>query len=134
MSAASTQIYYQLLCAGTRDRLGGLHSPQLLIRSLDFAPIADLQSAGNWAEAGAILNGEAKALQAGGADLLVLATNTMHKLADLMMEGVGVPFLHIADATSDAIVKAGFKRPGLMPRPLQWSRPFTPIDWLRRVW
>lgn len=114
MSAASTQIYYQLLCAGTRDRLRGLHSPQLLIRSLDFASIADLQSAGKWAEAGAILNREAKALQAGGADLLVLATNTMHKLADPMMEGLDIPFLHIADATSDAIVKAGLKRPGLM--------------------
>ena len=114
MSAASTQTYYKVLCDQTRARLGGLHSPELLIRSLDFAGIERLQMAGDWAGAGRILNAEAQALERGGAELIVLATNTMHKLADEMMAGVGVPMLHIADATAAAITEAGLKRPGLM--------------------
>ncbi len=114
MSAASTQLYYRELCRLTRERLGGLHSPELLIRSLDFAPIAALQAAGDWAAAGRILNAEAQALERGGAGILVLATNTMHKLADEMMAGVSIPLLHIADATAAAIRAAGFRRPGLM--------------------
>ena len=114
MSAASTQLYYRILCDLTRERLGGLHSPELLIRSLDFAPIAELQSEGMWDRAGAILNAEAQALERGGADILILATNTMHKLSDQMMQSVGIPLLHIADATAEAIVDRGLKRPGLM--------------------
>jgi aspartate racemase len=114
MSAASTQIYYRELCTQTRSRLGGLHSPELLIRSLDFAVIEELQVRGEWEAAGEILNREAMALERGGADLIVLATNTMHKLAERMMEHVGIPMLHIADATAEAIVAAGLKSPGLM--------------------
>lgn len=114
MSAASTQLYYAELCRLTRERLGGLHSPQLLIRSLDFAEIEALQARGDWARAGRILNSEARALERGGADLLILATNTMHKLAEQMMSGVGIPLLHIADATALAIREAGLARPGLM--------------------
>lgn len=114
MSAASTQLYYDELCRLTRARLGGLHSPELLIRSLDFAPIAALQASGDWTQAGAILNREARALEAGGADLIVLATNTMHKLASVMMEGVSIPILHIADATAAALQRAGHDRPALM--------------------
>lgn len=114
MSAASTQIYYRELCALTRARLGGLHSPELLIRSLDFAAIEALQASGDWAAAGAVLNAEAKALERGGADLIILATNTMHKLAAHMMDGVNIPFIHIADATAQAIIDRGLKTPGLM--------------------
>lgn len=114
MSAASTQLYYAELCRLTREKLGGLHSPQLLIRSLDFAEIEALQVKGQWAEAGEILNREAKALEKGGADFLILATNTMHKLADQMMTGVEIPLLHIADATAKAITSAGLNNPGLM--------------------
>lgn len=114
MSAASTQLYYGELCRLTRERLGGLHSPQLLIRSLDFAEIEALQVNDEWEAAGHILNNEAKALESGGADFLILATNTMHKLADQMMSGVGIPLLHIADATAKAIVSAGLNNPGLM--------------------
>ena len=69
MSAASTQTYYQELCRLTRERLGGLHSPELLIRSIDFARIERLQMSGNWAEAGKVLNKEALALERGGAEL-----------------------------------------------------------------
>jgi aspartate racemase len=114
MSAASTQTYYRQLCDLTRTRLGGLHSPQLLIRSLDFAPVADAQAVGDWATLGRLLNTEARALEAGGAQILLLATNTMHKLADEMMQGVGIPLLHIADATAQALRSAGLMRPGLM--------------------
>ena len=114
MSAASTQIYYRQLCQLTRERLGGLHSPELLIRSLDFAEIEALQMAGDWDKAGEILNREAKALERGGADFVVLATNTMHKLAGRMMEGVSIPLLHIAEATADAIRSQGLRSPGLM--------------------
>lgn len=114
MSAASTQIYYRKLCEITRQRLGGLHSPELLIRSLDFADIEEMQVSGNWDEAGRKLNAEAKALERGGADFIVLATNTMHKLADQMMEGVRIPLLHIADATADRIRGVGLSHPGLL--------------------
>ena len=114
MSAASTQTYYRELCRLVRERLGGLHSPELLIRSLDFAVIEAAQAAGDWDGAGKILNREALALERGGADFIVLATNTMHKVADQMMQGVGIPLLHIADATAAAINRQGLKRPGLM--------------------
>jgi len=114
MSAESTQIYYRELCERTRLRLGGLHSPDLLIRSLDFAVIEDFQAHGDWDAAGVILNREARALEAGGADILILATNTMHKLADVMTDGLGIPFIHLADATAAAIAAAGYGKPGLM--------------------
>src|SRR3546814_18648240 len=114
MSAASTQIYYRELCSRTRERLGGLHSPELLIRSLDFATIETLQMAGKWERAGEILNLEAKALERGGADVILLATNTMHKLAEQMMQGVSIPMLHIADATATAIQNRALRSPGLL--------------------
>ncbi|MFR0655805.1 aspartate/glutamate racemase family protein [Pantoea sp. SIMBA_079] len=114
MSSASTQTYYRQLCELTRQRLGGLHSPELLIRSLDFARIEQLQASGQWAAAGEILNREAHALARGGADFIVLATNTMHKLAETMMKDVAVPLLHIADATAERIVASGLRAPGLI--------------------
>jgi len=114
MSAASTQTYYAELCRLTRGQLGGLHSPELLIRSLDFARIEALQARGDWLEAGNILNREALSLERGGAELLLLATNTMHKLADEMMRGVKIPLIHIADATARSIQQSGLCSPGLM--------------------
>ncbi|QWT19717.1 aspartate/glutamate racemase family protein [Bacillus sp. NP157] len=114
MSAASTQLYYSELCRLTAARLGGLHSPELLIRSVDFAAIEALQAAGDWTTAGERLRLEAQALERGGAGLLVLATNTMHKVADQMMEGVGIPLVHIADATAARIAAAGLRSPGLI--------------------
>lgn len=114
MSAASTQAYYREFCRLTQDRLGALHSPELLIRSLDFARIAQLQSVGDWEGAGQILNQEAMALERGGAELIVLATNTMHKVADAITEGLSVPFLHIAEVTADRLVHHKAVRPGLI--------------------
>ena len=114
MSAASTLTYYRELCSLTRERLGGLHSPELLIRSLDFASIEALQAKGEWDAAGKILNREAKALERGGAACLLLATNTMHKLADEMMQDVSIPLLHIAEATAASVNAKGLRSPGLM--------------------
>lgn len=114
MSAASTQVYYKELCSLVRERLGGLHSPDLLIRSVDFATIEKLQAASEWDTAGQVLNAEALALERGGARLLILATNTMHKVADRLMQGVSIPLLHIADATAAAISAKGLRSPGLM--------------------
>lgn len=114
MSAASTQIYYREFCRLTRERLGGLHSPELLIRSVDFDEIEKLQASSDWDAAAEILREKAAGLERGGADLLIMATNTMHKVADKILSGVSIPFLHIADATATAIVERGFSRPGLM--------------------
>ena len=114
MSPSSTQIYYRELCNLMRDYFGGLHSPELLIRSLDFARIEGLQTSGKWDEAAQILNKEACALERGGAGLIVLATNTMHKVAEQMMIGVSIPMLHIADATAASIRDQRLQSPGLM--------------------
>lgn len=114
MSAASTQTYYHELCRLTRERIGGLHSPELLIRSIDFARIESLQMRGEWAEAGKILNREALALERGGAEFLILATNTMHKLAEEMMQNVDIPLLHIAEATAKCIKEKGLNAPAIM--------------------
>ncbi|MFK7859817.1 MAG: aspartate/glutamate racemase family protein [Granulosicoccus sp.] len=114
MSAASTQLYYQYLCKLTQQYCGGLHSPELLIRSVDFAEIERYQMAGNWQAAGEKLNREARMLEQGGADILLIATNTMHKLANEIRQGVDIPFIHIADSTAHRIEKAGLSTPGLM--------------------
>ncbi|MDQ0559913.1 aspartate racemase [Rhizobium mesoamericanum] len=114
MSAASTQIYYRELCRLTRESLGGLHSPELLIRSVDFDEIEKLQASSDWDTAAEILREKAVALERGGADLIIMATNTMHKVADKILGGVSIPFVHIADATATAILDRGFSRPGLM--------------------
>ena len=114
MSAASTALYYARLNAQCQARLGGLHSASLLVRSLDFAPIEALQARGDWAAAAALLNSEALALERGGAELLLLATNTMHKVADEVTSGLRIPMLHIADATAHAIREAQLERPGLL--------------------
>lgn len=114
MSAASTQLYYKHLCDITRQQLGGLHSPQLLIRSVDFAQIESYQASGHWDAAAQVLNHEAHMLERGGADLLLIATNTMHKLANQIMVGVNIPLIHIAEATATAITNSGQERPGLM--------------------
>ncbi|TAJ69563.1 MAG: aspartate/glutamate racemase family protein [Phenylobacterium sp.] len=114
MSAESTALYYRELNRLVRERLGGLHSAELLIRSVDFAPIAALQAADKWDETGAILAEAARRLEAAGADLIVLATNTMHLNADAIRGGITVPFLHIGDATATALKAKGVTRPLLL--------------------
>ena len=124
MSAASTQLYYRELCSLTQASMGGLHSPELLIRSLDFAVIEALQAEDRWEEAGERLNQEALALERGGAEILGLATNTMHKVAETMMKGVSIPLVHIADATASRISDQQRSRPGLMATRFTMEQPF----------
>lgn len=114
MSAESTAIYYREFNRLVRERLGGLHSAELLIRSVDFARIAELQAADRWDETGAVLAEAARRLEAAGADLIVLATNTMHLNAPQIEAAIGVPFLHIGDATAAALKAKGVARPLLL--------------------
>jgi aspartate racemase len=97
-----------------RDRLGGLHSADCLLRSVDFADVEALQRTGQWDQAGQLPAAEALALVAGGAELLVLCTNTMHKVADQVAAAVPVPLVHIADATAEAVRAAGLAKVGLL--------------------
>jgi aspartate racemase len=114
MSWESSIEYYRLVNEATRARLGGLHSADCLLRSVDFAEIEVLQSAGRWEEAGARLAAEAAGLVAAGADLLVLCTNTMHKVADTITDAIDVPFVHIADTTAEAVRARGLRTVGLL--------------------
>ena len=114
MSWESTQHCYRLLNEGVRARLGGLHAAQILLYSIDFAVVEQLQAAGRWADAGALLADGAARLERGGADFVVLATNTMHKVAAAIEAGVGIPLLHIADPTGAAIAARGLTRVGLL--------------------
>ncbi|MGV8955698.1 MAG: aspartate/glutamate racemase family protein [Cypionkella sp.] len=114
MSWESTAHYYRVLNQETAAHLGGLHSAPLLIHSVDFAEIAALQAAGDWDAAGAILAQSAKTLVAAGAEVIGLATNTMHITADTITAGLDAPFVHIADPTSDALLADGFETVGLL--------------------
>lgn len=114
MSWESTLVYYRLVNEMVRDRLGSLHSADCLVRSLDFAAVEELQVNGRWDEAASLLADEARSLVRAGAELIVLCTNTMHKVADAIAEAIDVPFIHIADATAEAVKAAGFRSVGLL--------------------
>ncbi|MFJ2861890.1 aspartate/glutamate racemase family protein [Kitasatospora sp. NPDC087314] len=114
MSWESTAEYYRLLNELTRDRLGGLHSAPLVLYSVDFAAVEQLQSEGRWTEAGELLADAARSLEAAGAELLLICTNTMHKVADQVAAAVSTPLLHLADATARAVRAAGLRRVGLL--------------------
>jgi aspartate racemase len=114
MSWESSAEYYAVANRLVAERLGGLHSARLLLASVDFAGIEELQRAGDWATAGTELAGVARALQAGGAELLLLCTNTMHRVADAVAAAVDIPLLHIGDVTADAVRAAGLTRIGLL--------------------
>lgn len=107
MSWESSVEYERIINAEVRTRLGGVHSADLLIRSYDFSDIEVLQMQGQWDRAGALLATDALRLEEAGADLIVLATNTMHKVAPQIEEAITIPFLHIADATADVVHGAG---------------------------
>ena len=114
MSWESTAIYYQHLNQGVRARLGGLHSAELLLHSFDFAAIESLQSAGKWADATTEMIKAGISLRQAGAEALIIATNTMHKMADEVEEAAQLPLFHIADATADAIQKHAVSKPLLL--------------------
>jgi len=114
MSWESTSLYYQLINRAVSARLGGLHSAQVLMYSVDFHEIEELQRTDRWQEAGARLAEIAQTLERGGADFIVLCTNTMHIVAEAITAAVRIPLLHIADPTADAIIKVGLQSVGLL--------------------
>ena len=114
MSPESTVIYYRLLNEGARAALGPLTTADCLIASMNFAEIQAMQKAGTWDEAGVHLANAAKGLEAAGAELILLATNTMHKCASALEAALSVPFLHIADATATRLKAEGRTRPLLL--------------------
>lgn len=114
MSWESSLEYYRILNEEVRLRLGGLHSAKILLYSVDFAEIEEMQRSGRWDDAGQAMAGAGMRLQRGGADFIVLCTNTMHKLVPQIEAVVQIPLLHIADATAMRIQQAGLKTVGLL--------------------
>jgi aspartate racemase len=114
MSWESTAEYYRLANELTRERSGGLHSARCLLHSVDFAQIEQMQAEGRWEDAGAVLADAARGLQAGGAQLLLICTNTMHKVADQVQAAVTIPLLHLGDATAQAVRASGVETVGLL--------------------
>ena len=124
MSAESTTLYYQAMNRLVRERLGGLHSMQLLMWSVDFAPIAQMQAEGDWEAAGDVLAQAAARLEGAGAQAIMIGANTMHLVADQVQAAIGVPLIHIADATADAVKAAGCSRPLLLATLFTMEKPF----------
>ena len=114
MSWESTVPYYRTINRVVGEALGGLHSAKMVVYSVDFQEIEQLQHAGRWTEAGEILVAAGRAVQRAGADFLVLCTNTMHKVAPQLEAAVDLPLLHIADATATRVKVAGSRRVGLL--------------------
>jgi aspartate racemase len=114
MSWESSALYYRLANELVRRRLGGLHSARCVLYSVDFADVEAMQAAGEWEQAGHLLGEAAVALEAAGADLVVLCTNTMHKVADEVQARIGIPLLHLADATAAAVSRSGLRTVGLL--------------------
>jgi aspartate racemase len=114
MSWESSIEYYRHINEAVKEKLGGLHSARSVMVSVDFAEIEILQHQGRWAEAAGMLMEAAKCLESGGADFVVLCTNTMHKVADDIQASVHIPFLHIADATAQRVKSSGIQTIGLL--------------------
>ena len=114
MSWESTQVYYRLINDGIKVELGNLHSADLLIHSVDFAPIGALQAQGAWTELGAMMANSGERLQAAGAQGLLIATNTMHKVVSDVEAATGLPIIHIADATAEAIKQRSLTKIALL--------------------
>ena len=114
MSWESTVTYYQLINETIKQELGGLHSAKILLYSVDFAEVEACQAADEWDRAADILTAAAQALERGGADLIVICTNTMHKVAPQVQTGTKLPLLHIAEATAQALKAQGISKVGLL--------------------
>lgn len=114
MSWESTESYYRIINEGIKDKLGGLHSADLLIHSVDFGPINTLQETGDWEALGVIMASSGKRLQAAGVQGIMIASNTMHKLFDAVQDVTDLPLIHIADVTIDAIKKQNLTKIALL--------------------
>lgn len=124
MSWESSAQYYAIINRAVRDRLGGSHSARILMHSLDFGEIEKLQHDGDWSSLTAQMVDVAKRIQAGGADVVLICSNTMHLMADAMAADVDIPLLHVVDPTSAAVVEAGLKRVGLLGTAFTMEQPF----------
>ena len=124
MSWESSALYYQAINEGVRERLGGLHSADLVMISLDFDAIERLQSSGDWELAGDLLAEEAARLERAGASCVVICTNTMHKVADRVQQAIDIPLLHLADVTAAAVTEAGVRRVALLGTRFTMREPF----------
>jgi aspartate racemase len=124
MSWESTETYYRWINEEVRRRLGGLHSAELVLYSVDFQPIEAMQHHGDWDAAAKTLSAAAQRIEAAGADFLVICTNTMHKLAPSIERAIGIPLLHIADATADAARAMGVSTLGLLGTRFTMEREF----------
>jgi aspartate racemase len=124
MSAESTTVYYQTLNRLVRERLGGAHSAEILLRSVDFAPIAELQAKDDWDATGAILARHAAALATAGAEVVLICANTMHLNYQAVAGAVDCPVIHIGDATAKALKAGGVRRPLLLATRYTMEKPF----------
>ena len=124
MSWESTVSYYQVINETVREQLGGLHSAKIVLFSVDFAEIEEMQVAGRWDEAGALLAKAAAAVDRAGADFLVICTNTMHIVADQIAKALTIPILHIADTTAAVMKKANVRTVGLLATKFTMERDF----------
>jgi len=124
MSWESTQSYYRAVNEGVREALGGLHSAKVILYSVDFAEIEELQHKGDWDKTAAMLTDAACSVERAGADFLLICTNTMHIVAPKIEEAISIPLLHIADATADALKRNGINRVGLLGTRFTMEQPF----------
>ncbi|KZX00669.1 aspartate racemase [Pseudoalteromonas luteoviolacea] len=124
MSWESTANYYRYINEGVKQRLGGLHSAKLALKSVDFAPIAELQVQGEWQRMAQILGKEAQDLEHAGADFILIGTNTMHLVFDEVASHVKVPLVHIADAVGEQLQKNGVNKVGLLGTKFTMEQPF----------
>jgi aspartate racemase len=129
MSWQSSRLYYDRINQMVADRLGGAHSARLIINSLDFGPLAKMQAAGEWREAGAVLANAAQALERAGADVIAIGANTMHKVAQQVMASVRLPLIHIGDALARELKADARSRPLLLGTRYTMEDPFL-IDHL----
>jgi len=114
MSWESTASYYKAINEGVKAKLGGLHSAKICLYSVDFDEIERLQHEGKWSETASVLSAAAKSVEDGGADFLLICTNTMHKVASEIQANISIPILHIADATADRLIADGITKVGLL--------------------
>lgn len=114
MTWESTTGYYRAINEGVKQALGGYHSASIAMFSVDFDPLEKFQQSGDWDTIAGLLAASAKKVEAAGADFLLICTNTMHKVAPAIEQAIGIPILHIADATAEVMIKDGIKRVGLL--------------------
>ncbi len=124
MSWESTLSYYKLINEGVKEALGGLNSAKICMYSVNFSEIEKLQHQGKWEETASILSDAASSIEKGGADFILICTNTMHKVAPQIEASINIPILHIADATAELLREKGFKRSDSLVLNSQWSKTF----------